>query len=115
VAEHDAQACAHLAREVLIKRKTVFELEAELKALRLPTLIVPGDRDAPSIEPSMVMCEWIPHAGLVVFPWCGHTANLEELLLSAALLIDLGSAVFYAGATTASFCAQKSCLAPRTL
>ena len=78
VAEHDAQACAHLAREVLIKRKTVFELEAELKALRAPTLIMAGDRDAPSIEPSVVMREWIPHAGLVVFPGCGHVANLEE-------------------------------------
>ena len=78
VAEHDAQACAHLAREVLIKRKTVFELEAELKALRVPTLIMAGDRDAPSIEPSVVMRDWIPHAGLVVFPGCGHVANLEE-------------------------------------
>jgi len=38
-----------------------------------------------------------------------------SLLLSAALLIDLGSAVFYADATTASFCAQKSFFAPRTL
>jgi len=78
VAEHDAQASAHLAREVLIKRKTVFELEAELKALRVPTLIMAGDRDTPSIEPSVVMREWIPHAGLIVFPGCGHVANLEE-------------------------------------
>jgi pimeloyl-ACP methyl ester carboxylesterase len=78
VAEHDAQACAHLAREVLMKRKTVFELEAELKALRVPTLIMAGDRDTPSIEPSVVMRDWIPHAGLVIFPWCGHIANLEE-------------------------------------
>lgn len=78
VAEHDAQACAYLAREVLIKRKTVFELATELKALRVPTLIVAGDRDTPSIEPSVVMREWIPHAGLAVFPGCGHVANLEE-------------------------------------
>ena len=78
VREHDAQACAHLAREVLIKRKTIFQLEAELKAIRIPTLIVAGDRDTPSIEPSVVMRDWIPNAGLVVFPKCGHTANLEE-------------------------------------
>jgi pimeloyl-ACP methyl ester carboxylesterase len=78
VAEHDAQACAHLAREVLIKRKTVVELEAELKVLRVPTLIMAGDRDAPSIEPSVLMRGWMPHAGLIVFPRCGHTANLEE-------------------------------------
>jgi pimeloyl-ACP methyl ester carboxylesterase len=76
--EHDPQACAHLAREVMAKRKTIFELEAELKALRVPTLILAGDRDAPCIEPSLVMRGWIPHAGLVIFPACGHTPNLEE-------------------------------------
>ncbi len=76
--EHDAQACAHLAREVVAKRKTIFELEAELKALRLPTLIMVGDGDVPCVEPSLVMRGWIPHAGLVVFPACGHTPNIEE-------------------------------------
>ena len=76
--EHDVQACAHLAREVMSKRKTIFELEAELKALRVPTLILVGDRDTPCVEPSLVMRGWMPHAGLVVFPACGHTPNLEE-------------------------------------
>jgi pimeloyl-ACP methyl ester carboxylesterase len=76
--EHDAQACAHLAREVIAKRKTIFELEAELKALRVPTLIMVGDRDAPCLEPSVVISGWMPHAGLAVFPACGHTPNIEE-------------------------------------
>jgi len=62
--EHDAQACAHLAREVMAKRKTIFELEAALKALRVPALIMVGDRDAPCVEPSLVMRGWMPHAGL---------------------------------------------------
>ncbi len=56
----------------------VPELERELKALSVPTLIMAGDRDTPSIAPSVLMREWIPHAGLVIFPWCGHIANLEE-------------------------------------
>ncbi|HTU00538.1 MAG TPA: alpha/beta hydrolase [Candidatus Sulfotelmatobacter sp.] len=76
--EHDVQACTHLAREVMSKRKTIFELEAGLKALRVPTLIMVGDRDAPCLEPSVVMRGWMPSAGLVVFPACGHTPNLEE-------------------------------------
>jgi pimeloyl-ACP methyl ester carboxylesterase len=76
--EHDAQACAHLAREVMSKRRTVPELEAPLRALRVPTLIMVGDQDAPCVEPSMMMRALIPHAGLVVFPACGHTPNLEE-------------------------------------
>ena len=76
--EHDAQACAHLAREVMSKRKTVGELEGPLRALRVPTLIMVGDQDTPCVEPSLMMRALIPHAGLVVFPACGHTPNIEE-------------------------------------
>ena len=76
--EHDAQACAHLAREVMSKRKTVQELESGLRGLRTPTLIMVGDQDAPCVEPSLMMRALLPHAGLDVFPACGHTVNLEE-------------------------------------
>jgi len=76
--EHDAQACAHLAREVLIKRKTVGELESELRNFCVPTLIVVGDRDAPCLEPSILMRGWLPYAGLAVLPFCGHTPNIED-------------------------------------
>ena len=76
--EHDAQACAHLAREVMSKRKTILDLEVGLKALRVPTLIMVGDQDTPCVEPSLLMRNWIPHAGLVTFAACGHTPNIEE-------------------------------------
>jgi len=76
--EHDPHACAHLAREVMSKRKTVPELEADLKALRVPTLVMVGDQDTPCVEPSLLMRRLIPHAGLCVFPACGHTPNIEE-------------------------------------
>lgn len=76
--EHDAQACAHLIREVMSKRKTVQEVEAGLRALRVPALIMVGDQDAPCLEPSLMMRAMLPHAGLVVFPACGHTPNIEE-------------------------------------
>jgi pimeloyl-ACP methyl ester carboxylesterase len=76
--EHDAQACAHLAREVMCKRPTVFDVESGLKALTVPTLIMVGDEDTPCVEPSLVMRSWIPHSGLVVLPVSGHTVNIEE-------------------------------------
>jgi pimeloyl-ACP methyl ester carboxylesterase len=79
--EHDAQACAHLAREVMSRRKTVFDVEAGLRALRVPTLIMVGDQDGPCVEPSLAMQRFIPHAGLVVFPASGHTLNIEEPVL----------------------------------
>jgi pimeloyl-ACP methyl ester carboxylesterase len=78
VGEHDAHACAHLAREVMSKRRTVRECEAGLRALRVPTLIVVGDQDTPCVEPSVMMRALLPHAGLDVFPACGHTVNIEE-------------------------------------
>ena len=91
--EHDAQACAHLAREVMAKRKTVFDLECELSGLHIPTLIVVGDRDEPCIEPSLVMRSWIRNSGLVVFPACGHTPNLEEPALFNHYVSEFLSAV----------------------
>jgi len=78
VGEHDGHACAHLAREVMSKRRTVQECEAGLRALNVPTLIMVGDQDGPCLEPSLMMRAMLPHAGLDVFPACGHTVNIEE-------------------------------------
>ena len=78
VREHDPVACAHLIRGVIVKRKTIFELEAELRSLRVPTLVMTGDQDEPCLEPSLFMRLHLPHAGLVVVPMTGHTVNIEE-------------------------------------
>ena len=76
--EHDATACARLIRGVIVARKTIFELERELHALRVPTLVMTGDQDAPCVEPALFMRQHLPHAGLVVVPMTGHTVNIEE-------------------------------------
>lgn len=55
VREHDAVACAHLMRGVILKRKTIFELEAKLRELRVPTLVMTGDQDEPCIEPAVAV------------------------------------------------------------
>jgi pimeloyl-ACP methyl ester carboxylesterase len=67
-----------MLRGVQMKRKTVFELEPELKRLEVPSLIVVGDQDEPCLEPGLFMKRHIPHAGLVILPMTGHTANIEE-------------------------------------
>lgn len=86
--EHDAHACAHLVREVMVKRQTIFELEDALRSLLAPTLIVAGDRDEPCVEASLLLRSWIPHAGLALLPDCGHTPNLEEPYQFNGLLRD---------------------------
>jgi pimeloyl-ACP methyl ester carboxylesterase len=78
VREHSPMACAHLLRGVLVRRKTIFELEANLKALKVPTLILVGDQDVPCLEPSIFMHRHLPFSGLAVFPMSGHTLNTEE-------------------------------------
>ncbi|HET7342327.1 MAG TPA: alpha/beta hydrolase [Methylomirabilota bacterium] len=78
VLDHDGLGSALMMRGVQIKRKTIFELEPELKTLTVPALIVVGDQDEPCLEPGLFMKRHIPHAGLVVMPMTGHTANIEE-------------------------------------
>jgi pimeloyl-ACP methyl ester carboxylesterase len=78
VREHSPEGSAHMLRGVQIRRKTVYELEAEMKTLMVPALIVVGDQDEPCLEPGLFMKRQIPHAGLVILPMTGHTANIEE-------------------------------------
>jgi pimeloyl-ACP methyl ester carboxylesterase len=68
---------AQTLRGVQKKRPSVLQLEAELKALRVPTLLITGDEDEPCLEPGLFMKRAIPSAALVVMPRAGHTVNLE--------------------------------------
>lgn len=65
-------------RGVQFQRPTVYALEARLRQLRTPTLILVGEEDEPALEPSRFMHKVIPDSRLVVFPGTGHTLNLEE-------------------------------------
>lgn len=91
--EHDAQACAHIARGVIMRRKTIFELEARLRTLRVPTLVMVGDQDEPCLEPALFMRRHLPHAGVVVLPMSGHTINIEEPALFNAHVAEFLTAV----------------------
>lgn len=78
VRDHSGLGSALMARGVMMKRKTIFELEPELATIPVPSLIVLGDRDEPCLEPGLFMKRHIPHAGLVMLPMTGHTSNIEE-------------------------------------
>jgi pimeloyl-ACP methyl ester carboxylesterase len=78
LAEHSAVGAALTMRGVQGERPSVYELEAEMRRLQVPTLIVTGDEDEPCLEPALFMKRTIPTAGLVVIPKSGHTINLEE-------------------------------------
>jgi pimeloyl-ACP methyl ester carboxylesterase len=78
VLDHSGVGSALMARGVQMKRKTIYQLESELKAMAAPALIVVGDQDEPCLGPGLFMKRHIPHAGLVVVPMTGHTVNIEE-------------------------------------
>ncbi len=78
LAEHSALGSALTLRGVQGHRPSVYALEAQMRQLRVPTLIMTGDEDEPCLEPALFMKRTIPTAGLVVIPKSGHTINLEE-------------------------------------
>ena len=65
-------------RGVQLTRPTIFELEAGMRSMTVPTLIVVGDEDEPCLEPALFMKRTIRSSGLVTLPRTGHTLNLEE-------------------------------------
>jgi pimeloyl-ACP methyl ester carboxylesterase len=76
--EHDARGAANTLRGVQKARPSLWELEAQLRALTVPTLIVNGDEDEHCLEPGVFLRRTIPTASLWVIPRTGHTVNLEE-------------------------------------
>ncbi|NQT05528.1 MAG: alpha/beta hydrolase [Dehalococcoidia bacterium] len=93
LAAHSNEGSVHLIREVIIKRPPVSELEAKLKQLKTPALIMIGDEDEWCIDPALIMKKHMPGAGLLVFPQSGHVINLEEPDIFNRALLDFLTAV----------------------
>ena len=84
---------ANTLRGVQRQRPSVFELEAGLERLEVPTLIMTGDEDEPCLEPALFMKRTIRTSGLVVIPKSGHAINLEEPDLFNRAVLDFLTAV----------------------
>lgn len=78
LAEHSSAGLAMSVREVQGKRPSVLDLEAELKSLDMPVLLVAGDEDEPVLEMNIYMKRTIPTAGFYLMPKTGHAVNSEE-------------------------------------
>ena len=78
LAEHSPGGSANTMRGVQAKRPSLYDLEDRFRKLVLPTLIVAGDEDDNSLQPSLFLKLTIPASGLLVLPKTGHTINLEE-------------------------------------
>jgi len=66
----------------------VYELEPRLRTLRIPTLVIVGEEDAPALDASRVLGAAIPGAVLRTLPATGHRLNLEEPEAFNAAVLD---------------------------
>lgn len=76
--EHDSTGSANTMRGVQAERPSIYDLEAELRAIPVPMLVITGDEDDHCLQPAIFMKKVVPACGLLVLPKTGHTANLEE-------------------------------------
>jgi pimeloyl-ACP methyl ester carboxylesterase len=77
--QHDAKGAALTMRGVQSRRPTFGDLEAGLKMLDIPTLVIAGDEDDFSLEASVWLKRTVPSAALWVLPKTGHILNLEDV------------------------------------
>jgi pimeloyl-ACP methyl ester carboxylesterase len=78
LAQHDPIGAALTMRGVQAGRPSLYDLQDELRAVTRPVLILAGDEDEGSLEPSLMLKRTIPTSGLVILARTGHTANLED-------------------------------------
>src|SRR5262245_15864285 len=71
-----AQGLAHAARGMLSQRDA--GIIDSLPEVRVPTLVIVGDQDAPFIAPCEYMAKKIPGAQLAVIKDAGHSSNLDQ-------------------------------------
>lgn len=86
--EHSAKGAANTLRGVQSERASLYDLEAELRSLAVPTLVMAGDEDDPCLEASLYLKRAVPAAALAVLPSTGHALNLEEPGLFNQILGD---------------------------
>ncbi len=90
---HSPEGSAFTMENVQGGRPPIYDFEASLRELRIPTLVLIGDEDEPCINPALFLKRTIPGAGLAVFPNSGHCINLEEPDLFNRLVLDFLTAV----------------------
>ncbi|MGG5890268.1 alpha/beta fold hydrolase [Falsiroseomonas sp. HC035] len=76
--EHSTEGSALTMNGVQRRRPSLFDLEAQFRAMTVPTLVIAGDEDDPTLEASIYLKRTIKSSALLVMPKCGHTMNLED-------------------------------------
>ncbi|HEX6611650.1 MAG TPA: alpha/beta hydrolase [Hyphomicrobiaceae bacterium] len=93
LAEHPPAGSARVLRNVQGKRPSLYELEKELRAVKVPVLLIVGDEDETCLDTNLFMKRIMPSAQLAILPGSGHVLNYEEPALFNHLIERFLSAV----------------------
>jgi pimeloyl-ACP methyl ester carboxylesterase len=97
LAEHSTKGAVLTMRGVQARRPSLWDLQEDMKKLRVPTLVLTGDEDDPCLEPALMMKRTIPTSALAVIPSAGHTINIEDpdefnrLVFNFLAAVDVGA------------------------
>ena len=83
-----AHGLALSTRGVQAKRPSIYALEAQLRRLLLPVLLIVGEHDEACIPPHAFMGRTIPNAAHHVLPGAGHLTNLEAAEAFNRLVVE---------------------------
>jgi pimeloyl-ACP methyl ester carboxylesterase len=86
--EHSAQGSANTMLGYQARRPSLYDLTKEMADITAPVLIVAGDEDDPTLDPSLLMKRTIHTAALAILPKSGHMTNLEDPALFNSLIED---------------------------
>jgi len=78
LAEHSGVGTGLTMKHYQGERDSIFDWDAELRQMTVPTLLACGDEDGPCIETNVWLKSVLPNAGLWFCPRTGHAINLEE-------------------------------------
>jgi len=86
--EHSAQGSANTMENYQGKRPSLYTLKEQMACITAPVLIVAGDEDEATLEPSILMKRTIATSGLMMLPRSGHVMNIEEPALFNQVVED---------------------------
>jgi pimeloyl-ACP methyl ester carboxylesterase len=86
--EHSVEGSANTMENYQGKRPSLYTLRKEMAGITAPLLVLAGDEDDATLEPSLMMKRTIATCGLAMLPRSGHVLNIEEPALFNRLLED---------------------------
>lgn len=78
LAEHDVTGAAHVLRNIVGGRPSLYTFANQLAALTTPILFLVGDEDDGVLDINLWLKRTMPGAGMEMVPKSGHLLNLED-------------------------------------